>query len=142
MEVKFCPQCGASIPENSKFCLSCGADLSAITSQKPVSAIESPSKTQPKNIVSSNAIDFEIAAARNKSYTGIAIIVFFLYFLFYFPGLAANSFFYQEAKKMEKKAGTKLPGVNLLAGMMWINTIVIIGTILVFLYIFGIFPFN
>ena len=78
MEVKFCPQCGVSIPENSKFCLSCGADLSATTSQEPVSAIESPSKTQPKNVVSSNVTDLEIAAARNKSYTGIAIIVFFL----------------------------------------------------------------
>jgi len=137
MEAKFCLKCGASIPENSKFCLSCGANLSAITSQSDTSAIESPPKTQPINVVSSDVTDLEIAAARNKSYTGIAIIVFFLYFLFYFPGLAANGFFYQEAKKMEEKAGTKLPGVNLLVEMMYINAIAIILTVVISIFIFG-----
>lgn len=129
MEVKFCPQCGASIPENSKFCLSCGADLSAITSQKPVSAIESPSKTQLKNVVSSNVTDFEIATARNKSYTGTAVLIFILYLFFFFPGLLVNYIYVQEAKKMEEKAGMELPGVKLLKIMYQIGSITVVLSI-------------
>jgi uncharacterized membrane protein YvbJ len=131
MGAKFCPQCGASIPENSKFCLSCGADLSAVTSQPTVNTVES----QPKNVVSSNAIDFEIAAARNKSYTGTAVLIFFLYLLFFFPGLIVNYIYVQEAKKMEEKAGMKLPGVNLLNIMLQISSWTVVISFCIAIYL-------
>lgn len=114
MEAKFCPNCGASVPENAKFCLACGTNLSTLIS------------TPTANITSSvNPADLEISAARMKSYTGTAILVFFLYFLFYFPGLIVNFIYYQEAKKMEEKAGMSLPGVGLLSVMLWINVVVV-----------------
>ena len=42
----------------------------------------------------------ERAAARMKSYTGSAVLVMFLYWLFYIPGFIVNFIYYQEAKKM------------------------------------------
>jgi uncharacterized membrane protein YvbJ len=124
MEVKFCPNCGASVPENSKFCLSCGTNLSTIASQPTTSITESSPITPPKIVSNSNITDLEVSNARMKSYTGTAILVFFLYFLFYFPGLIVNYIYYQEAKKMEEKAGMSLPGVSLLSIMLFINVVV------------------
>ena len=60
-------------------------------------------------------------AAQMKSYTGAAILVFILYWLFYLPGLIANYIYYQEAKRMERMAGHALPGSGCLAFMFWIN---------------------
>lgn len=68
------------------------------------------------------ATDYEIALARNKSYTGTAIFVFFLYCFFFFPGYIANFLFIQDADRMEKKAKTSLPGVNILKAMFYITT--------------------
>jgi hypothetical protein len=67
--------------------------------------------------------EIEQAAARMKSYTGSAVLVFFLYWLLYFPGLIVNYLYYQEAKKMERLAGQGLPGVGCLTAMLWINVI-------------------
>lgn len=122
MEAKFCPKCGASVPENANFCLSCGINLSTLVSL-PAANITSTVKP----------IDLEVSVARMKSYTGTAILVFFLYFLFYFPGLIANFIYYQEAKKMEEKAGMSLPGVGLLSIMLWINVAVVALSFLIFL---------
>lgn len=117
METRFCSNCGASVPENAKFCLSCGTQLSTQVSQ-PVA-----------NVVKPSASDLEVSAARMKSYTGTAILVFFLYLFFFFPGYIVNFFYVQEAKKMEAKAGTKLPGVNLLNTMYMISSIAFILSI-------------
>jgi len=115
MEAKFCPKCGASVPENANFCLSCGTNLSTLTSPPAVN-ITSPVKP----------IDFEISTARMKSYTGVAVFVFFLYWFFFFPGYIVNYFYLQEAKKMEAKAGTSLPGVNLLNIMYQISSVALV----------------
>jgi hypothetical protein len=141
MEVKFCPNCGASVPENSKFCLSCGANLSTIASQPTTSITESSPITSPRIVPSGNVTDLEVSAARMKSYTGTALLVFFLYLFFYFPGLIVNFIYYQEAKKMEEKAGMSLPGVGLLSIMLFINIVVlglsIVITAFLMLGIFG-----
>ena len=60
-------------------------------------------------------------AAQMKSYTGPAILIFILYWLFYLPGLIANYIYYREAKHMERVAGHGLPGVGCLALMLWLN---------------------
>ncbi|MBK9928168.1 MAG: zinc ribbon domain-containing protein [Anaerolineales bacterium] len=118
MEVKFCPKCGASVPENSNFCLLCGINLSISTSSPAVSIAQT---IKP--------IDLEVSTARMKSYTGIAVFVFFLYFFFFFPGLIVNYIYVQEAKKMEEKAGTRLPGVNILNIMLQIGSFAIVITL-------------
>lgn len=130
MEAKFCPKCGASVPENANFCLSCGTNLSTLTS--------SPAANIAPTV---RPIDLEVSAARAKSYTGIAVFVFFLYFFFFFPGLIVNYFYVQEAKKMEEKAGMKLPGVNILNIMLYISSfslvISICITIAIVMYLFS-----
>lgn len=73
--------------------------------------------------------EVERAAARMKSYTGSAILVFFLYGAFWFPGLIANYLFYNEAKKMQRIAGQNLPGVGCLSLLLWINVLAIVGII-------------
>jgi hypothetical protein len=124
MEAKFCPKCGASVPENANFCLSCGTNLTML-SAPPAANITSPVKPA----------DLEVSAARMKSYNGTAILVFFLYFLFYFPGLIVNFIYYQEAKKMEETAGMSLPGVGLLSIMLWINVAVVALSFLITVFI-------
>ncbi len=59
----------------------------------------------------------DVALARAKSYTGAAVLVFFLYGLGFIPGLLANWLFVNEAKAMERRAGCSLPGVGPLVFM-------------------------
>jgi hypothetical protein len=65
--------------------------------------------------------EMEIAAARMKSYTGAAVLVFILYMLFYIPGLIVNFIYYGEAQRMQRIAGHSLPGSGCLTFMLWIN---------------------
>ncbi len=65
--------------------------------------------------------DMDRAVARNKSYTGAAIITFILYWLLWLPGLVVNFLYYREAKNREQVAGTSLPGVGCLTVMLWAN---------------------
>jgi hypothetical protein len=66
-------------------------------------------------------------AAQMKSYTGPAVLIFLLYWLFYLPGLIANYIYYQEARRMERIAGHGLPGVGCLAFMFWVNTVSVVA---------------
>lgn len=136
MKEKFCQKCGASVPENANFCSSCGTNLSTITAPlitaPPTTIITEYSSTaMPKAVAINDITNLEISTARMKSYNGTAVLVFFLYLLLYFPGLIVNYIYYQEAKKMEEKAGTSLPGVGLLAAMLWINAAIIVLSILI-----------
>ena len=63
--------------------------------------------------------------ARLKSYTGAAVLVFFLYWLFYLPGLIVNWMYVREARQMELIAGQRLPGTGCLSFMLWLNIIII-----------------
>lgn len=74
--------------------------------------------TSPNN---ANIADTERVFAGMKSYIGPSILVFFLYLLFYVPGLITNYIFRKEAKRMEKLAGQKLPGTGCLGFMFWLN---------------------
>jgi hypothetical protein len=65
--------------------------------------------------------DMERASARMKSYTGKAILVFFLYWLFWLPGFIVNFLYYREAKRMQLMAGQPLPGVGCLTIMLYLG---------------------
>ncbi len=68
----------------------------------------------------------ERAAARMKSYTGSAVIVFVLYIFFFLPGLIVNYIYYKEAKRMQQIAGQSLPGQGCLGFMLWLNVIFLV----------------
>jgi len=78
----------------------------------------------------SNITESERSAARMKSYTGSAVLVFILYLVLWLPGLIANYMFYSEAKRMEKVAGQSLPGVGCLSVLLWLNVLWIVGGVL------------
>jgi cytosine/uracil/thiamine/allantoin permease len=78
----------------------------------------------------SNITEAEQTAARMKSYTGSAVLVFILYLVFWLPGLIVNLMYYNEAKRMQRIAGQSLPGVGCLSVMLWLNVIAIVLGIL------------
>lgn len=67
--------------------------------------------------------DMERAAARTKSYTGTAVLAFFLYWILWPAGLIVNWVYLREAKRMERIAGESLPGQGCLAIMLWANIV-------------------
>lgn len=81
---------------------------------------------------SSAAPDLALAAlAATKSYTTSAVIVFLLYWLFWLPGLIFNLVYLRDARRMERLAGTSLPGAGCLTIMLAVNLIglVLVGVI-------------
>lgn len=88
-----------------------------------------------------NITEPERLFARMKSYIGPSILVFFLYLLFYFPGLIANYIYRKEARRMEKIAGKKLPGTGCLGFMFWLNILniplLLLAIIILLLYAIG-----
>ncbi|MBE7535446.1 MAG: hypothetical protein HS124_06920 [Anaerolineales bacterium] len=96
--------------------------------------------TLPNN-KNANIPDAERVFARMKSYIGPSILVFFLYLLFYFPGLVTNYIYRKEAKRMEHIAEQKLPGTGCLGVMFWLNILNIpllaVTIIIVLLYALG-----
>ena len=126
-----CPSCGNQIPDDSRFCLRCGEPTSSASSAyappppQPVYAPRPAYAPDPMTQDGARRI-----AARMKSYVGPAVLVFFLYWLFWLPGLIVNWIFYREAKDMERVAGQGLPGTGCLALMLWLNLIGIILTVL------------
>lgn len=77
-------------------------------------------------------------AAKLKGYTGAAVLTFVLYWLFWLPGFIVNWMYYLEAKRMEKIAGESLPGVGCLFTMLALNGLVIVGTVIVVIMVFGV----
>ena len=59
--------------------------------------------------------DMETVLARQKSYIGPALITFFLYWLFYIPGLIVNVAYLVDASKVHKTAGQPPAGL----GCLW-----------------------
>ena len=59
--------------------------------------------------------DIEKAIARQKSYVGAAILTFFMYLLFYLPGLVLNVVYLSSAEKTKDVAGKAPDGV----GCLW-----------------------
>ena len=49
------------------------------------------------------------------------MLVFFLYYLLYFPGLIINRMYLTEAREMEQLAGRKLPGTGCLTTLLWLG---------------------
>lgn len=81
--------------------------------------------------------DFEKAIARQKSYIGPAILVLFLYWLFFIPGLIANLLYLQDAKKTSKIAGEKPSGYGCLIALLIYSLLPFIGLILLILVFTG-----
>lgn len=79
----------------------------------------------------------ERVAARMKSYTGAAVVVFILYWLFWLPGTVVNYVYYQEAKRMERIAGNSLPGVGCLSALLWLNVVGVAVALVGLLFLFA-----
>lgn len=62
--------------------------------------------------------DASIAAARLKSYTARAVIALVLTFPFWIIGFVLSVIWRLEAKRMERIAGTSLPGVGCLTWVL------------------------
>lgn len=73
-----------------------------------------------------NISEAERAAARMKSYIGPFVLTIFLYTLFYIPGLIVNLMYWQDAKRMSKIAGRKLPGTGALGALIWFQIILVL----------------
>jgi hypothetical protein len=67
----------------------------------------------------------EQAAARLPSFTTKAVAVLALYWMFWIPGFIANVVFHNEARRMERIAGERLPGSGCLATMLWLNIVLL-----------------
>lgn len=80
--------------------------------------------------------DLERAAARTKSYTGSAVLVFFLYWIFWPAGFILNWVYMQEAKRMEGLAGQSLPGQGCLGLLFGLNVILLILTLVAVVVVF------
>jgi len=79
--------------------------------------------------------------AKQKSYIGASIATFLLYFLWFLPGLMANSHYLQEAIRMEEVAGEPLPGVGLLRDMMLFALALCAGAVLLAAVVLLAIPF-
>lgn len=74
--------------------------------------------------------DVERLIAGQKSYVGNAVLVFFLYLLFYIPGLITNFMFLQEAKKTKDRIGTNPSGMGCLQILVITHVIFPAGIVL------------
>ena len=95
----YCRHCGTRLTDNSKFCPECGAPLT------------------------------EQAQARTKSYWGESILTLIVLLVFFPAGLVIGFLFYRQAKKLERAAGTRLPGVRLLTAIFW-TSLSLVGAVL------------
>jgi hypothetical protein len=68
--------------------------------------------------------------ATMKSYTGAAVLTFFLYWLFFLPGFVFNIIYYREAQRMQRMAGHGLPGAGCLGWMLWVNVVLLILSVI------------
>jgi len=105
----WCNNCGTEVPYGSGYCSNCGAPLGRAAA--------------PPQVVQAPQYGYNQAQARSKSYTGSAVLTFFLYWLFWLPGLIVNILFLNEAKKNERLAGMSLPGVGCLKILLWVQVI-------------------
>ena len=62
-----------------------------------------------------------------KDYTGISILIFFLYWLLWVPGIAANIYYLNDAREYRKYWNIKPKGVGCLWGVFALNILVILA---------------
>lgn len=67
--------------------------------------------------------DHRKIAYASKSFTGVAVLTLFLYFIFWIPGLIANIMFYKEAREVRRVTGHAPAGMGLLSFMFWASLV-------------------
>ena len=75
----------------------------------------------------------DVVAARNKNFTGHAMLASFLTCFFVVPGLLTSIGFYAEAKRTEKVAGRKLTGTDFLGSLIVFQVAAIALVVIIFI---------
>ena len=65
--------------------------------------------------------------APHKDYTGISILIFFLYWLLWVPGIAANLYYLNDAREYQKYWGKKPNGVGCLWAILLFNILPVLA---------------
>lgn len=82
--------------------------------------------------------EYEKAIAGQKSYIGPAVLTFFLYWLFFIPGLLVNILYLKDARKNAKIAGKNPSGYGCLIVLLVWSLLPFIGLILLILTLAGV----
>ncbi|MGE0636584.1 MAG: hypothetical protein AB7G44_11085 [Bacteroidia bacterium] len=88
-----------------------------------------------------NTTELEKAIAKLQNFIGAAVLTFFLYLIFYIPGLIINILYLLEAKRIEKIAGQKPAGYGCLIALLILGAIPLIISI-VFISMMGNIDFD
>ena len=118
---KFCLKCGGEIRPEVKKCRHCGAWVDEQARRVAESSRREPRPARPA-----------------RSYVAPAIVTFFAYCLFWFPGAILNWYFLDDARRVEHILGRPARGAWALRLMMWLLVYLPFLTLAVFA-VFGIF---
>jgi hypothetical protein len=99
----FCLKCGGEIRPEAKKCRHCGVWV-----QEEARRVLEAVRREPP------------IARPARSYVAPAVVTFFAYFLFWFPGAILNWYFLDDARRAEHSEGRRFPGVGALRLMMWL----------------------
>jgi len=136
-----CHNCGALLPDESRFCANCGAPRQPTSSTTPALAPAEKVSTQPAQSWPGQtptgadgepwarpddprADDFRRFGAATRSYTTPAIITLVLYFVMWLPGFIANVVYWREATNIERISGRSPEGKGCLTVMLWVFSII------------------
>lgn len=86
-------------------------------------------KTVKPNPVAPVPNDMERAIARQKSYVGASVATFFVYWIFYLPGLIVNLMYLNDANKTSDIAGQKPSGYGCLVFMLILGLLPLMFTL-------------
>lgn len=81
--------------------------------------------------------EMEKAIARQKSYIGPAVLTFFVYWLFYLPGLIVNLLYLNDANRTSRVAGQKPTGYGCLIVLFFLGILPLIFTVMIILSLLG-----
>jgi len=109
------------------------------TTKQPIAAPSSALHGQ-QSIQQSGPSDALVAAAQMKDFTSSAILTFFLYLLFFIPGLIFNIMYLREAERVQRLAGRKPTGMGCLQLLLIVNlgVLMIVFIVLCVLPVFGV----
>ncbi len=136
-----CPECSKMMSRKAEFCTECGCPLTTAPKPRPVSkpepkreirseqlSVRDERPPERKNTEVADGIQragemakgFGAAMAMHKSYVGLSFLVFFLYFVFYLPGLILNFVYLSEAGRIREMTGIQPHGTGCLITLIWL----------------------